>query len=310
MKISKLQGLIAAPFTPMDEWGNIRLEMIGRYASHLINSKVSGVFVCGTTGEWPSLTTEEREMVLEKWVSCADGKLIIISHVGGDCLSQSMELASHAVKSGVYAIGSIAPSIFKPRTPNELLSFLAPIASAAPHLPFYYYHMPSITGVNFPVSELLPLIQDVIPNFSGVKFTHSDFNDMQKCIAFENGRYQILHGFDEVLLCGLSLGAKAAVGSTFNFLAPLYLKIWKAFDNSDSAQARELQQLSVKTVNVLNKYGGAIVAGKAIMEFIGIDCGQCRLPLRKLTDNDKASLRQDLKNIDFFKVVRHKMKSV
>ena len=69
MKVKEQLNLIVAPFTPMDSKGEINLEVIGQYASYLIDSKISGAFVCGTTGEGPSLTTEERKMILEKWIS-------------------------------------------------------------------------------------------------------------------------------------------------------------------------------------------------------------------------------------------------
>ena len=186
----------------------------------------------------------------------------------------------------------------------DLLSFLMPVAAAAPELPFYYYHIPSLTGVNLQVSEFLNLAHKKIPNLAGVKYTHSDLYDMQKCIAVENGYYQILHGFDEILLCGLSLGVKAAIGSTYNFLPALYIKIWDAFEHSDLPKARQLQQISVKTVDILNRFGGPTVAGKAIMNLIGINCGPCRLPLQTLSEDKKLLLKQELMNIGFFTLIK------
>jgi N-acetylneuraminate lyase len=301
MSIQKHFNLIAAPFTPMDSEGEVNLEVIGKYASYLIESKISGAFVCGTTGEGPSLTTEERKMVLEKWISSANRELKIISHVGGNCISQSKELAAHAEKSGAYAIASFAPSFFRPATANELVSFLAPIASSAPNLPFYFYHIPSFTGVDLPVSELLE-VADGIPNFAGVKYTHFDLYDMQKCMVSPNDKYEILHGYDETLLCGLSLGVKSAVGSTYNYIPEVYLNVWEAFINGDLEKAREWQQVSVKIVNILNKYGGGVRAGKAIMNLIGIGCGPCRLPIKGMAQNEMGALKSDLGNAGFFKL--------
>ena len=292
-----LKGLIAAPFTPMAIDGSINLAPIESYAAHLIKSKVSGVFVCGTTGESPSLTTEERKAILEEWIKCSDGKLKVICHVGGNSLPQSIELAIHAGKAGADAIGAFSPFFFKPATPKDLLSFLAPIANSVTGLPFYYYHMPSLTGVQFPVSDLLPEARKMIPAFAGVKYTHSDLYDMQRCLAYNNGEFEILHGYDEVLLAGLSLGIQAAIGSTYNYIPSLYLDIWKAYEDKDIAKARELQLLSVKIVQILNRYGGAIRAGKVIMEFIGLDCGVCRLPIPEISPVTKESLQSELKGI-------------
>ena len=146
-----LHGLIAAPFTPMMETGEVNLKPIRQYAHHLINSGVLGAFVCGTTGEGVSLTTEERKRVLEEWVDSSEGRLKIICHVGGNCLPQSMELSAHAERSGADAVASFSPSFFKPENSKELVSFLAPVAASAPKLPFYFYHIPSLTGVSLPV---------------------------------------------------------------------------------------------------------------------------------------------------------------
>lgn len=295
-----LNGLIAAPFTPMDESGNINPGLIEKYARHLIDSGVSGAFVCGTTGEAMSLTTDERKTILKEWIGCSGGALKIIGHVGGNCLPECIELATHAEKAGAFAIGAFAPSFFKPATVKDLVNFFAPLAGAVPDLPFYYYHMPSMTGFNLPASEILPFVQKEIPSFAGIKYTHFDLYDMQQCIAYADGRFQILHGYDEILLCGLSLGVKSAVGSTYNYMPSVYLDLWDAYNDSDMERARELQQFSVSIVRILNKYGGGVRAGKAIMALIGIDCGSCRLPIRKMDPADMENLKNDLLRAGFF----------
>jgi N-acetylneuraminate lyase len=303
MSKKQLRGLVAAPFTPMDEEGHLNLDPVAQYATHLINSGVTGAFVCGTTGEGLSLTTEERKTVLGKWVSCSNGTLKIIAHVGGNCLPQSIELAAHAQESGAWATGAFAPSFFKPGTAEELVSFLAPVAAAAPDLPFYYYHIPSLTGVNLPVVKLLSHAEKMIPNFAGVKFTHFDLYDMQQCIAYNHNRFEILHGYDEVLLAGLSLGIKAAVGSTYNYMPSVYLGIWEAYDRLDMHKARELQQFSVRIVKILIKYGGGVRAGKAFMKLSGIDCGPCRLPLTKFNDTELDKLKNELTEAGYFRML-------
>lgn len=294
-------GLIAAPFTPMDKEGNIKLDVIDKYAKHITKSHLSGVFICGTTGEAASLSVKERKSVLEKWISCAGSDIKIFCHVGSNSIYDSIELSAHAQKMGANAIGAFAPSFFKPSNANELVNFLAPIAAAAPNLPFYYYNIPSFTGVNIPVSEVLAISEKQIPTFAGVKYTHFDLYDMQKCIAYGGGKYEILHGYDETLLCGLSLGVNSAVGSTYNHIPKIYQNIVDAFDENNIEKARQWQQLSVRFVNILIKYGGGVRGGKALMKLIGMDCGQCRLPINNFDDNELINYKKDLEEIDFFK---------
>jgi N-acetylneuraminate lyase len=298
---------IAAPFTPMDVEGNVALDRIAPYAEHLIESGISGVFVCGTTGESPSLLLEERKDVLEEWVRCAGNRLRIISHVGSNNLKESMELASHAEQTGAHGVAALSPYFFKPDDLQDLVNYLAKMAAASPGVPFYFYHMPSITGVHIQVNQLLNAVDGKIPNFAGVKYTHNDLMDMQLCLSYPRSDYQIFHGFDEILLCGLSLGVQSAVGSTYNYMANVYVKIFEAFRISDLDTARRLQLYSVKVIQLLNKYGGAVRAGKAIMGMIGVECGPCRLPLRPFSKSELEQFKKDLDGLRFFSVVEEKL---
>ena len=306
MKNNFINGFIAAPYTPMNENGDLDLNPIRSYSKRLSDNGLVGAFICGTTGEGASMTTEEKKQVINEWIRCSGEKLKIIVHVGGTCLPQSVELAEFAYKQGAYATAAIAPHFFKPGTAEELLKFLQPIAAAAPEIPFYYYHMPSMTGIDVKVSEMLVSVGDYIPNFSGVKYTHSDLMDLQQSIEISNGRYEIFHGFDEILICGLSFGLKSAVGSTYNFMPSVYMDLTEAFSKKDMEKARELQQFSVKIIRILNRFGGAVRAGKAIMEFTGLDCGPCRLPIPAMSKAEKAELKMELQEAGYYEVTKLK----
>lgn len=303
-----LTGLIAAPFTPMDDEGELNHDVIGTYANFLIDKGVKGAFVCGTTGEGPSLTLEERKALVEEWVRCSEGRLKIIAHVGGTCQSDCMELAEHAADVGADAIAAMSPFFFKPQSAKELLMFFKPISEAAGELPFYYYHIPSMTGVDLSAYEILKKAEEIFPKLAGVKFTHFDLMDLQQCLELNGRHYNLLFGRDETLLCGLSLGVESAVGSTYNYMAPVYTDLIEAFQKNDLQEARKCQESSVQLVQILNKYGGGVRAGKAIMEFIGIDCGPCRLPIKRMTSNERESFRNDLESISFFEKTGIKQK--
>lgn len=297
----KLKGLVAATFTPMDAEGNVNLPVIGKYADLMFTSGVSGVFVCGTTGESYSLTTNERKQILEEWVKSANGRFKVIAHVGSNSMFEAVELARHAQEIGADAIGAMAPCFFKPSTVKDLVDFFAPIAQAADELPFYYYNMPSITGVSLPVAQFLHEGKQVIPNLVGTKFTHNNLMEMGECIALDNGEFEVLHGFDEILIAGLAFGAIAGVGSTYNYLPSVYLGIFDAMEKGDLEKARELQQQSIEIVKVIIKYGGGVRGGKAIMNLIGIECGECRLPITPFSEQEYKTLKEDLEKISYFK---------
>ena len=296
----RLKGLIAATFTPMDAEGNINLKVIDSYTELMIRSGITGVFVCGTSGESASLITEERKRITSAWIKSAKGRLKVIVQVGSNSQLEAIELAGHAYESGADGIAAVAPSFFKPATAKDLVDFFAPIAAGAKELPFYYYHIPSMTSVFLPVPEILSEGKKIIPNLAGVKFTHNNQMEMLQCIQMDNGAFEVLNGFDELLLAGLALGVEAAVGSAFNYFSEVYLGIIEAFSKGHISKARELQMKSIEVVSIIAKYGGAVRTGKAIMNLLGIECGNCRLPIAPFSEEEYKLLNEDLNKAGFF----------
>jgi N-acetylneuraminate lyase len=90
------------------------------------------------------------------------------------------------------------------------------IASAAPSLPFYYYHIPSATNVDLPMVDFLAVADGLIQNLAGIKYTHYDLEDLQLCLHYGGGKYNILFGRDQYLLAAVALGVRGAVGSTYS----------------------------------------------------------------------------------------------
>ena len=297
---SQLKGLIAATFTPMDAAGKVNLSVIGPYAQLLMDTGLTGIFPCGTTGEFASLTTEERKQIAASWVNYAKGKLKVIVHVGSNCQLQSIELAKHAYEIGADGIAAIAPCFFKPQTVSDLIDFFVPVAEAAKGIPFYYYNMPAMTGVNLSVTEFLHEGKKCMPNLAGVKYTHNNLMEMAECLHLDHGAFEVLHGYDEILMTGLVLGAISGVGSTYNYIPEVYSGIMEAIEKEDIKTAKTLQLKSIEIVNIIIKYGGGVRGGKAIMKLMGIDCGACRLPIRAFSEEEYKQLENDLEQVNFF----------
>lgn len=300
MKFERLRGLVAAPFTPFLEDGALHLELIPRYAAHLAENGVAGAFVCGTTGEGPSLSVDERKLVAEKWVKSAASSVHVIVHTGHNSLTDSCELAKHAQEIGAAATSLTSPSFFKPGNIRDLVDTCAMVAAAAPELPFYYYHIPSMTGVNLPVPDFLQAAKDRIPNLAGIKFTHESLMDYANAVKVENGRFDVLFGRDEMLLGSLVVGAKGAVGSTYNYIAPIFNRLLEAYRQGDLVKAEAEQTKANDIIGVMIRHGG-LPAGKAIMRLLGLDCGPVRLPLRSLTAVQEKALAEDLEKAGFNK---------
>jgi N-acetylneuraminate lyase len=292
-----LNGLVAAPHTPFHADGSLHLEIIEKQVATLHQNGVIAAFVCGTTGEGMSLTLPERKRVAERWVEETRGTGIkVIVSAAHLCLADSRDLAAHAAEVGADAFSIMAPSFFKPGRLEELVAFSAEVAAGAPGLPFYYYHMPSMTGVAFPMADFLPQAAERISNFAGIKFTSEDLMDYNRTRIAGGSTFEVLFGRDEILLSALALGATGAIGSTYNFCAPLYHQVISAYQTGDLAAAQQAQVKAQEMVAVLNRYGG-MAAGKAMMALKGIDCGPVRLPLRQPGAKEIRGLQEDMERL-------------
>lgn len=294
-----LSGLIAATFTPFLPDGSLNLPVVEQQVQLLTESGVAGVFVGGSTGESHSLTVDERIALTHKWCLAAKGKLQVVAHVGHNCLHDARLMATRAQVSGVVAIGAMAPFGFKPTSVGALVDYLAEIAAAAPALPFYYYEIPAVTGVHLPTAEVLRVAAERIPTMRGIKYTSFDLMTFLECATMDNGRFDLLYGHDELLLSSLALGADGAIGSTYNIAAPVYVRLWEAFQRGDLATARAEQMQSIRLIRALIPLG-VLRAAKTISRWLGVDCGSVRPPLQPLSRQEELQLYAAIKDLPIF----------
>lgn len=303
-KTLRLHGLVAATHTPFHADGSLNLAVIEKQAAHLAANGVGCAFISGTTGESSSLTLEERRAMTQRWMEVTRGSALqVIVHVGSNCLADARALAAQAQHLGALAVSALAPSYFKPGNVDALVACMAEIASAAPELPFYYYEIPLLTGVSVPPSAFISQAAERIPNFRGIKFTSNNLMEYQLCRDFDGGRFDIPFGFDEIMLGALALGAKGAVGSSFNFAAPIYNRLIAAFARGDLDASRMEQMRSVRLIQCLASRG-YMGAAKATMQMLGVDVGPARLPNVSLDTMRSGSLRQELETLGFFDWIR------
>ena len=293
-------GLVAATHTPMNADGSLNLAAVEKQAEHLTANQIIAAFICGSTGEAHSLSVDERKQMTRRWSEVLKGSpLKLIVHVGHNSLPEAQALAADAACHGVHAISALAPNYFKPAAVSDLVDFCAAVAGAAPQLPFYFYDIPALTGVNLSMPDFLTQASKRIPNLAGLKFTNPDFASLQQCLAHGNGTFDILYGNDEILLAALAFGIRGAVGSTYNLIAPTFHRLIAAFERNDLPAARAEQLKTLNFVRICASFG-YLPAAKAAMSLLGVDCGPVRLPLRALDNDQKARLFDSLKSTGLF----------
>lgn len=295
----KLHGLVAATHTPFQPDGRLNLAGVERQADHLHRNGVKTAFVGGSTGESHSLTVEERLALAQRWSEVVRGSgLRLVVHVGSNCLADARTLAAQAQVLRADAIAALSPSYFKPKTLDALVACCADVAAAAPGTPFYFYDIPALTGVQFPMPEFLAAA-DRIPTLAGIKFTNPDLMAFQNCLHALGGRFDIPWGVDEYLLAAVAVGAVGGVGSSYNFAAPIYHRLLAAVGRGDLAAARVEQFRSVQLIELLAGFG-YMAAAKAVMGFLGVEVGPARLPNGNLTTEQKSRLQDRLDQLGFF----------
>lgn len=299
--MEKITGLINAPFTPFYPNGEVNLEPIPAYAAMLAKNGIKGVFINGSSGEGYMLTEEERMLLTEKWIESAPENFKVIVHVGSTCVKQSNKLAAHAQEAGAWGIGAMASPFPKAGRIEELVKYCKEIACGAPKLPFYFYHIPALSGVFLPMLPFLKAVDGRIPNFAGIKYTFESIYEYNQCRLYKNNKFDMLHGQDETILPSLAMGgAQGGIGGTTNYNGRELVGIIDAWNAGDIETAREKQNFSQEVINVIVNYRGNIVGGKRIMKLIGLDLGKNRTPFQNMSDEEEEAMKKELEAIGFF----------
>lgn len=271
-----MSGAHAALFTPYDKAGRVNPEMIGKVIDYGIGNGLNGFYLTGSTGEWWLLSLEERMLVMDEAVKAAKGRCKLIAHVGANCTDDAVALARHAAKVGIDWISSIAPQLY--RTSFDAAYYHYKTIAEATDLPFMVY---SIGAALVPERDLRFFD---IKNVKGIKYTGRDYFAAQ-CLKRRLDKETIwFAGCDEQLLCGLALGNvfSGGIGTTYNIIPGHFANICKFAAKGDFRTAAKWQDEANRVVELMIESDNWSYR-KAMMKYIGLDCGWCRKPFEPLT---------------------------
>ena len=296
--------LIAPPPTPFQQDGSLNLAGIEPLFDLLQRTGVDGVFVAGSTGECSSLTIDERVALTQRWVDVArPADFEVNVQVGDTCQADALLLAQRAQAIGVDAVSAHAPNYLKPDSVERLIEFLAPIAAAAGDLPFYFYDIPGATHVQLDMLEFLATAKDRIPNLAGLKYSHMDLMQLQRCVEFHDGEFELLFGCDQALLAGIVLGARGAIGSTYNFAASWFRGMIELLQAGDLEGARRRQARAVEWIVTMQPYG-FLAACKVLLEALGVPGGPVRPPLANMNAAERDTMLSRLEEQGLFEAIQ------
>ncbi|MCM8832526.1 MAG: dihydrodipicolinate synthase family protein [Candidatus Omnitrophica bacterium] len=285
----KFYGVYAALLTPFDQDGNLSEKRLKDLVKFLISKGINGLYVCGSTGEFPLMNIEERKRVAEIVKEEVGDKIRIIVHVGALSARDTIKLAKHSEKIKVDAI-SLVPPFYYNFSFEEIFNFYKEIASST-SLPIFFYYIPQTTGVLLENQQIIKLGE--IKNIIGLKYTYTDFYLLQDLLLKMKDKWIAFSGPDELFLPALTMGVVGCIGSTQNILPEIFIDIYESFKRNDIEKAMKLQKRITEAVELFHRYGG-ITSRKVALKFRGIDAGFAREPfLKDLPDEKKEMFKKE-----------------
>ena len=280
-------GIFAALVTMYKEDGSVNYKEIKRLVRHLINSGIEGLYVCGSTGEAFLLSIEERKQILEAVIEENNGETTVVCHCASISTSQMVDLAKHAEKAGADAVSAVPPFYYK-FSEAEIIGYYKALANAT-SLPVIVYNYTALSGVKFTM-EMFDKIFALNSNICSIKHTSFNFYMLER-LKKKNPNTVIFNGHDEVFTSGLIAGADGAIGSSFNAIPLVYLKIRERFLQGDIAGAQKAQSDANDFIDVLVKYGGIQVV-KEFLSKSGFECNGTRSPFLPISNEGKEAVEK------------------
>ncbi len=292
-------GIYAALTTPFKEDGmTVDYEAIPDLVTALQEQGVAGFYVCGTTGQWKHLTKEDRKKIFEivnETVEKSGKGTALIAHVGSHSLEDTIELGIHAKEHGALAVSAITPAK-KDITQEEIINYYKELAGKINH-PFIMYMFPNLTGVELDYETISRLAE--VNNVVGIKFTDERFYLLERIGKLEE--FTRFMGKDESFASSLPTGVRHAIGSTYNFMAPLYSQILSSYLSGQNEIVELLQGKAndvidaLKELRVITGNNDALLTGvRYSMTYLyGVTSG-IHMSEARLTEENTVNLRKSL----------------
>ena len=293
---SIFKGVYPAIFTVYDDNLNVLDSTVKKMVDYQLESGVQGFYVGGNTGECTVLPAKTRKQMLESVIKHNAGRGKIIAHIGAGHFDETMELIEHANTQKIDAIASLPPSLSSYYRAPEIVEYYKTLAKKSSH-PVFAYITPVLNcGVTWFVKEIMK-----IPNVVGVKLTIPNYYEFGKVMRAVDNDFPVFNGPDETMICGLSLGASGAIGTTYNFAPKLACGVYNEYCAGNVKKAKECQDKLNEIIDMA--IGHNISYWKAIMTHMGFDMGSTIFPGKPISEDELKELKQKLDDLDFFSYV-------
>ncbi|MFV5318544.1 4-hydroxy-tetrahydrodipicolinate synthase [Priestia megaterium] len=281
--------VLTAMVTPFDQNGEIDFNATKKLVEHLITNGTDGLVVAGTTGESPTLTTEEKIELFKCVVEAAAGRVHVIAGTGSNNTQASISLTKLAEETGVDGIMLVAPYYNKP-SQEGLYQHFKTIAQST-SLPVMLYNIPGRSVVNISVETIVRLSE--IPNVVSIKEASGNLDAMAEIISKTPSDFTLYSGDDGLTIPVLAIGGAGVISVASHIIGNDMQEMINAFKNGD------VQKAAATHRNLLPIMRALFIAPspspvKAALNLNGIQVGGVRLPMVPLSNNEQSALEEVL----------------
>jgi N-acetylneuraminate lyase len=289
---TRFGGIWPAMLTPTTADGKPSLAVCEALVDLFARQKLGGIYLVGSTGQWPLFTVDERKAVAACVVKAAGGRIPVMVHVGAMTTADAVALARHAAAIGAAAVSAVGP-VYYSQNAEGVLNYYREIGRAT-DLPLFAYHLSSVNQMSLGPREFAARLLEV-PNIAGMKITDRDLFPFGLIRALAGERLQLFSGADEVMCHAVLSGAVGAIGTFYNLWGPACARAREATAAGNAAAGREFMLRFQTALDDVIRPGGMWSFLRAAMRVkYGIDVGMPRPPLgatdRAWTDAEVAKL--------------------
>jgi 4-hydroxy-tetrahydrodipicolinate synthase len=276
-----------AMVTPFDNKGNIDFQKTSQLIEYLIDNGSDSLVVAGTTGESPTLSTEEKVALFRHVVKTVNGRIPVIAGTGSNNTYASIELTKKAEATGVDAIMIVAPYYNKPNQEGIFQHFKAIAESTT--LPVMVYNIPGRSVINIHPETIIRLAD--ISNIVAVKEASGDLDAMTHIIANTPDDFELYSGDDGITIPVLSIGGQGIISVASHIIGNEMQEMIQAFLNGSNKEAAKLHQQLLPIMKGLFTAPSPVPV-KTALQLKGLDVGSVRLPLVPLSESERMSLTE------------------
>lgn len=291
----KIEGVITALLTPFTEEGDVDEEALRELVEFQVKSGIHGLYPCGTVGEGPTMSIEQRKRVAKIVVDQVKARIPVIVHIGAIDTTMTVELAKHAEEAGADALGCVTPYYFT-LDDDAIIEHYRRVAEAV-RIPIFVYNIPHRTNINITPNLMAKLAK--IPNIVGVKDSSRDFTQLCEYIEKLGKSFTVICGTDALMIPALFMGAKGSISAISNVFPELFVNAYDAYKKKDYEKAITLQ---LKIIAARKAFAKPTIAPlKEALKIRGFKAGTVKNPLRPMTKKETMELRNSLIELGLIK---------